>query len=191
MTNMIAGITRTESITRNSGRRDLILNMMRRAMIPGGRLEGPIPVLIARDEQDISRMLCTLAGNPLWVKELTGSITRYIRPHSKANAAWIGKWLVEVPAYLVEDYKDRDALYQFLSRGSDRFRLSTRLPNTSDDHPRRCVFVITGTNGSKFMNDERFQVIDVSNVDCAALAGARDQIFAEALHVLRTNGEVE
>lgn len=172
-------------INNTSGRRALILNMVRRAMIPGGRLEGPIPVLIARDELDILPLLHILAGKPSWVGEITGSISRYLKPHSKANAAWIGKWLVEVPAYLVEDFKDRDALCQFLYRESDRFR------NTSEDYPRRCVFVITGQSGAKFEGDDRFQVIDVSDVVGGKLAPIRDQLFAEALHVLRANGEVE
>jgi predicted P-loop ATPase len=93
-----------------------------------------------------------------------------------------GTWLNEIGE--MDSFRGADAsrVKTAISTPVDRFRPS--YGRSASDHPRQCVFAGT-TNKDGWGNDEtglrRFWPIRCGDIDCAALARDRDQLFAEAV----------
>jgi predicted P-loop ATPase len=108
--------------------------------------------------------------------------------HNKdAVQVLLGKMFVELAEMDALHRSDAAAVKAFLTTHVDTFRPS--YGRVAADHPRQCVFIATvNPGGSGYLRDEtgarRFWPVTCSaqRVDIAAVQGARDQLWAEALH---------
>jgi len=162
---------------RTVGRKFLIA-MVARVMKPGCKQDHTL-VLSGRQGQNKSTACRVLAGAEYFsdtLPSIRGDKTDAIR-HLQ------GKWLVELAELAPSRKSESEDLKAFLSGAVDR----VRLPYAKFDEafPRQCVFVGT-TNEDQFLRDatggRRFWPVTVTRViDVEALAGERDQLFAEAV----------
>ncbi|MBR2699499.1 MAG: virulence-associated protein E [Clostridia bacterium] len=110
-----------------------------------------------------------------------------------------GSWLVEIPEVDRFSTKfDSAIIKQFITRRDDVFRES--YGHRTASHPRRCVFIAT-TNNPEFLVDatgnRRWWVVqchataDDRGEDMASLRRDRDQVWAEAVAIWRTDEPLE
>lgn len=90
-------------------------------------------------------------------------------------------WIHEIGELTAMGRSEVEDLKAFVSRCEDRFR--TPFDRMAHSDPRRCVFIGT-TNASTYLFDEtgnrRFWPVKTTDIDLAALARDRDQLWAEA-----------
>ena len=105
--------------------------------------------------------------------------------HKDASDHIRGKWIVELNEMATATKADVEDTKAFLSRNEERFR--PPYGRNEVEYKRRCVFLGT-TNRDDFLKDEtgnrRFWPVEVGQVDRDRLKADRDQIWAEAVHML-------
>lgn len=94
-----------------------------------------------------------------------------------------GRWIVEAAELKGMRKGDVEHLKAFLSRNTDRARMSYE--RLSTEVPRQCVIFGT-TNSSQYLRDgtgnRRFWPVRIARFDLEALKRDRDQLWAEAAH---------
>ena len=103
-----------------------------------------------------------------------------------------GAWIVELSELAGISGRDVEHVKHFLSRQTDRARLSYDRMTT--DRPRQFIVIAT-TNEHRFLRDptgnRRFWPADVGEIDIDALARDRDQLWAEAAHYEKLDEPLE
>jgi predicted P-loop ATPase len=97
-----------------------------------------------------------------------------------------GKWIIEIGELSQMKSNEVEEIKLFVSRKIDKYRPSYGRRDCS--FPRQCVFAAS-TNSDEFLRDEtgnrRFWVAPINTVDVRGIAENRDQIWAEAVQMLR------
>jgi putative DNA primase/helicase len=115
-------------------------------------------------------------GRPWFTDEIAALGTK------DAAEQTIGVWIVELAELdAVSRAADIAHVKAFISRQTDRFRLA--YGRRVGDHPRQCVFAATSNNDTWNRDDtggRRWWPLPCGHVDVDGLAGAREQLWAEA-----------
>lgn len=100
-----------------------------------------------------------------------------------------GIWLQEIAEMGSFNNQEAPIIKAYLSSASDRFR--SPFDKYARDYPRRTVFFGT-TNEDQYLRDKTgnsrfwpFRTEEVSSIDLEGLVLARDQLFAEAVHMFK------
>ena len=101
-----------------------------------------------------------------------------------------GKLIVELGELDSFNKAEITTIKKVVSTATDRFR--PPYGKAPRDFPRQCVFVGT-TNESNYLRDHtgarRFWPIKITDIDLGALQEDREQLFAEAVHLLKSGAE--
>jgi putative DNA primase/helicase len=159
------------------------ISCVARAIMPGAKVD-TVLILCGPQGAYKSTSLRVLAGDG-WFSDSHLDISRkesYELIHSS------GVWIWEMAENYALNKSDVNNAKMFLSAQSDRFRPSYgRTPITRQ---RSVVFVST-TNEPSFLTDgsgnRRYWPVNIGQVDLEGLERDRDQIWAEAMHLLRND----
>ena len=96
-----------------------------------------------------------------------------------------GKWIVEIPELVGLSKRETERVKAALTRQVDVARLAYE--RTASQMPRQFVFIGT-TNADRYLIDatgnRRFWPVKVGKIDLDGLAADRDQLWAEAVHLV-------
>lgn len=102
-----------------------------------------------------------------------------------------GKWLIELGELTSVKRSDYNLVKAYLVRRTDTVR--PHYGRIMADVPRQSVFIGT-VNEGQYLKDptgnRRYWPVKVGNCDVKGLSAVRDQLFAEAMHLYRTENEV-
>ena len=161
----------------------LILAMVMRARFPGSKFDLCL-VLEGRQGCGKSTFVRILAAGPGegYLVDAPGLIAM----DNKTRAELLtGKWLAELAELSGITKSETEGVKAFLTQSSDQYR--PPYGTVAVDRPRTCVFVAT-TNAESYLPDStgnrRFLPVPCGQINLAALAAERDQLFAEADAVL-------
>lgn len=151
---------------------------VRRARKPGAKFD-TITVLIGEEGRGKSQALEIMAG----ANNFSDQQILTLDDKGQQEAVQ-GVWLYEIADLAGMSRADTEKVKAFASRRVDRARPAWG--RTRQDKPRRCVFFAT-TNHETFLKSQtgnrRFWPVSVGHVDLDGLAGARDQLWAEAAYL--------
>jgi predicted P-loop ATPase len=159
---------------------------VRRIMHPGCKFDEML-VLESPQGMEKSNTLSTLSVNEEWFSDdlplnvVGPRIIEHIR----------GRWIIEAAELSGLRRGDIEHLKAFLSRQTDRGRLA--YARIVSDVPRECVFVGT-TNSEEYLRDltgnRRFWPVKVKMIDIDGLKKDRDQLWAEAVIMEKSNASI-
>jgi putative DNA primase/helicase len=157
-----------------------MISAVARIMQPGAKVDH---MLILEGAQDLkkSSALKALAGE--WFTDEIADLG------SKDAAQQMqGVWIVEMAELDVLLRASSSAVKAFLTRTTDRYRPA--YGRYVVEEPRQCVFSGTINPGSRgYFDDDtgnrRFWIVPCNQVDLEGLKRARDQLWAEAMHMYR------
>lgn len=161
--------------------RNLILSMVKRVFSPGCKSDY-MPIFEGEQGEGKSKALAILGGD--WFAEL----------HMDWNnkdfyQALQGKMLLEIGELHAFKQTDVDRIKGIVSCAVDRYRQPFGV--NTQDFRRTCVFAGT-TNRDDWNRDDtgarRFWPILCGKIDHAWIQANREQMFAEAVHVIRAGG---
>ena len=164
------------AITETVGAKFLI-SAVARVMQPGCKSDH---VLVLEGPQGIGKSMAaaTLAGEP-W---FTDGLPRDLGDKDAAIHLQ-GRWIIELGELSQLRRNEIETVKSFISRQTDKFR--PPFGRVEVEVPRQCVFIGT-TNESEYLVDgtgnRRFWPVRCGQIDLAALARDRDQLWAEAFH---------
>jgi len=168
-----ASPTEDEQIVRIVGER-FLLSMVARIYRPGAQVDTML-VLVGKQGAKKSTALKTLAGD-----EWYGS-TDLDLANKDSFMQLRGKWLYELAEFHSVKKAEASKAKSWMSSAKDSYRAP--YAKRSEDHLRQTVMAAT-TNEDEFLNDptgsRRYQPVHISRTDLEWIAGAREQLFAEA-----------
>lgn len=152
-------------------------------------------VVVLEGEQDIgkSATVAILGGD--WATDSP------LDPHNRDTVdALQGRWFAEMAEMEQVRKVDEDALKAFITRKTDRVRLA--YGRSTGEYPRQSIFIATKNPGpdGTYLKDptgnRRWwpvrlepkvdKISGLSQIDFKGLAAARNQLFAEAMHIVKT-----
>lgn len=163
-----------------------------RAVKPGTEFHH---VVVLEGPQDIGKSAtCKILGGP-WASDAP------VDPHSRDTIdAMQGRWIIEMAEMETLRKTDEDALKAFITRQTDRARLA--YGRSTGEYPRQSIFIATknpkadGTYLKDETGNRRWwpvrcepkvdKATGLAQIDFKGLAAARNQLFAEAMHVVKT-----
>jgi predicted P-loop ATPase len=154
-----------------------IMQMMARALSPGCLARY---VLILEGDENIgkSTLISKLGGK--WATTFKISMDS-----KEAHMAIQGFWVAELEELDTMYKTTEQRLKAFITNTDDHF--IPKYANYAVTYPRRCVFIGT-TNDSRYLKgltgNTRFLPVRISEIDFSAVDASRDQLLAEALHIL-------
>ncbi len=155
------------------------LSAVARAYKPGCKVD-TVPVLIGKQGVGKSRGIAALCPNPEWFTDDLGNDMFA----GKAGEGLQGKWLIELAELARVNRSAIEVVKSFISRQVDRYR--PPYGRISMDFPRTCTFVATTNEDAPLQDAENRRYLPVrvsgADVNIAMIEGARDQLWAEAVH---------
>lgn len=155
-----------------------LIGAVRRARRPGTKLDEMLVLVSEPQGTNKSSAIAALCPDPDFFSE---NLTLGDDPKRTIEQTR-GKWLVEVPELDGIHRTEIERVKTFLSVTSDEARLAWGRMRTD---VRRRFVMFGSTNTPDFLRDaenRRFWPVTITRFDVAALAAARDQLWAEAAH---------
>lgn len=148
-------------------------------------------VLVLEGAQDAGKSAtCKILGGE-WASDAT------VDPHSRDTVdAMQGRWILELAELEWGRKTEEDAVKAFITRSTDRARLA--YGRTTSEFPRQSIFIATKNPGldGTYLKDQtgnrRWWPVrcepqgPMGQIDFKGLQAARNQLFAEAVHVVKT-----
>jgi predicted P-loop ATPase len=111
--------------------------------------------------------------------------------HGKdARLQLLGRWIIEIAELKAIRTSELEAQKSFITQTHDTFR--PPYGRRTAQFPRQCVFIAT-TNETEYLRDRtgnrRYWPVSCAQIDIAALAHDRDQLWAEAVHEFRAGAK--
>lgn len=164
--------------------RKTLVASVARALRPGCKVD-TMPILEGDQGLGKSEALRALYGGEFFADEISDLTSK------DASQEMQGVWCIEMSEMHRVSSAGADAVKKFLSRRVDRYR--PPYGRSVIEAPRRAVFAGTiNPDGNPYLRDStgarRFWPVMVSAVDTDGIETDRDQLWAEALHMLK-NGE--
>lgn len=154
-------------------------------------------VLVLEGAQDIGKSsICKILGGE-WAADFS------VDPSNKDTVqAMQGKWIIELAELEWSRRTENEAIKAFLTRPSDRIRVA--YGRLTSEFPRQSIFIASknpGPDGTYLKDDtgnRRWWPVrcnpkrngkGIRQVNFRDLKEIRDQLFAEAMHLVKTKGE--